>query len=353
MTNSNSALQKISVAKAALEKARTIPEVKVIRDQAAALSNYLKQQNYCLTIQNDAGELKLRAERKLGNIIPDQFPQGRKRFRAGTLKESHISKTDSHRWQQVAAIPEPDFDAFVEETKARSKELTTSAAVEFSRQIASTARRADLTDAEAKAVAGSRKSLSDRCTLEVSDLIDFLPKQRGIEAIITDPPYPKKFLHLYGQLAKLASEASVPVVAVMCGQSYLPQILADMTPHLEYRWTLCYHTPGPATRLWDRRLESNWKPILLFGGAKFLNDFLASEAPDKEHHDWGQSISGTLELVKRLTNPNQLVCDPFLGGGATALAAISAGRRFCGCDTDPAAIQQTSKRLHEFCQTSP
>lgn len=71
-----SALQKITVAKQALEKARTIPEIKVIRDQAAVIQNYLKQQNYCLSIQNDAAELKLRAERKLGTVIPEKFPHG-------------------------------------------------------------------------------------------------------------------------------------------------------------------------------------------------------------------------------------------------------------------------------------
>lgn len=249
----------------------------------------------------------------------------------------------------MASIPEPEFEAFVEETKAtKGKELTTSSAVDFSRQIASKDRRESLTEAESKAIASSRKSLKDRCLLEVAKMEDFITKDRKIDAIITDPPYPKQFLPLYGTLAKLASEASVPVVAVMCGQSYLPQILSDMSEHIEYRWTLCYHTPGPATRLWDRRLESNWKPILLFGGKKFLNDFLTSEAPDKEHHDWGQSISGTLELVKRITDPNDVVCDPFLGGGTTAFSAILSGRKFSGCDIDPACIQQTWKRLHEF-----
>ncbi len=350
----NSALQKITVAKSALEKARTIPEVKVIRDQATALANYLKQQNYCLAIQNDAGELKLRAERKLGNIIPDRFPHGgSSRSHRDTLKESGISKVQSSHWQQVASIPEPDFDAFVEETKAHSKELTTSAAVEFSRQLASTTRRADLTEAESKAVASSRKKLSSRCSIEVANATGFLLNQTGIDAIITDPPYPKEFLHLYEDLARSAKELAVPVVAVMCGQSHLPTIIASMTKHLIYRWTLCYHTPGPATRIWASRVESNWKPILVFGGSKFLNDFLTSTAPDKEHHDWGQSISGTSELVTRLTDPNHLVCDPFLGAGTTALAAISNGRRFCGCDTDPAAVQQTWKRLNEFCQTTP
>lgn len=350
-----SALQKITVAKQALEKARTIPEIKVIRDQAAVIQNYLKQQNYCLSIQNDAAELKLRAERKLGTVIPEKFPHGGARkgssLPGDSLKKAGVSFKQSSQWQQVASIPDLDFDAFVEQTKAtKGKELTTASAVDFSRQLSSKERRISLTKSEVSAIEESKYALRKRCELSVAKMEEFVITKRKIDAIITDPPYPKEFLPLYGKLAQLASEASVPVVAVMCGQSYLPRIIAEMTEHLEYRWTLCYHTPGPATRLWDRRLESNWKPVLLFGGSKFLNDFLTSEAPDKEHHDWGQSISGTLELVKRLTDPNQLVCDPFLGGGTTAFAAISSGRRFCGCDIEPQSIQQTWKRLHEFTQ---
>ena len=40
------------------------------------------------------------------------------------------------------------------------------------------------------------------------------------------------------------------------------------------------------------------------------------------------------DLIERLTKPGQLVCDPFLGGGTTALAALALGRKFVGCDID-------------------
>jgi hypothetical protein len=62
------------------------------------------------------------------------------------------------------------------------------------------------------------------------------------DCVITDPPYAREYVDLYGELAKACKD--VPLVAVMCGQSYWPEILARMTPHLKYRWILAYLMPG-------------------------------------------------------------------------------------------------------------
>lgn len=49
-----------------------------------------------------------------------------------------------------------------------------------------------------------------------------------------------------------------------------------------------------------------------------------------------------LALMERLvmthSDPGDLVVDPFAGLGTTGVAALSSGRRFLGCDTDPAAV---------------
>jgi DNA modification methylase len=52
-----------------------------------------------------------------------------------------------------------------------------------------------------------------------------------------------------------------------------------------------------------------------------------------------------VDLVRRLTKPGQLVCDPFLGAGTTAVAALKLGRRFVGCDIDAEAVEQARKRV--------
>ena len=163
-------------------------------------------------------------------------------------------------------------------------------------------------------------------------------------AIITDPPYPKKFIYLYDSLAELSKEVSI--VAVMCGQSYLPEILPLMTRHLKYRWTMCYLTPGgQAVQQWVSKVNTFWKPVLLFGDAiEWIGDVTKSNSNDKDFHDWGQSESGMIDLVNRLTSPNDLICDPFVGAGTTGVAALSQGRRFVGCDIDLDCVTKSIER---------
>jgi hypothetical protein len=199
----------------------------------------------------------------------------------------------------------------------------------------------------AKAVVRSNDEWCHCCSME-----EFLGKARDIDCILTDPPYGKEYVGLYGTLAKLAATALKPngVLAVMCGQSYLPEVLAEMTRHMRYRWEMAYLTPGgQAVQLWDRKVNTFWKPILIFGeqadDAKWLGDVVKSDANDKRFHEWSQSESGMGRLVEVLTEPGQLIADPFLGGGTTAVAALKLHRRIIGCDIDPKMVKTAHSRV--------
>ena len=159
--------------------------------------------------------------------------------------------------------------------------------------------------------------------------------------MITDPPYPKEFLPVFTELAKGCKAAGVPLVAVMSGQSYLPEVMRRLCEHLRYRWTLAYMTPGGSCRIWPVKIDCQWKPVFLFGEAsEVVFDVFRSDASEKRFHEWGQSLSGMADLVERLTKPGQLVCDPFLGAGSTAVVSLKLGRRFVGCDVNADCVQQ-------------
>lgn len=44
------------------------------------------------------------------------------------------------------------------------------------------------------------------------------------------------------------------------------------------------------------------------------------------------------EIIERLTGPGDVVADPMVGSGTTAIAALKAGREFVGADIDPMAL---------------
>ena len=114
----------------ALAEASTMVEVKDVRDKAEAIRAYARQQSDSLYAQNSAAELKLRAERKLGQLV-EQIPKepGKRTDLTWShdvtrLSEMGITKAQSSRWQMEASVPEKQFEQYVAETK-QDKELTT------------------------------------------------------------------------------------------------------------------------------------------------------------------------------------------------------------------------------------
>ena len=176
----------------------------------------------------------------------------------------------------------------------------------------------------------------------------------SVDVIVTDPPYPREFLHVYGTLAKVAQHAlrDGGSAFVMVGQSYLPEVMAHLSSSLRYMWTLAYLTPGgKAVQVWDRKVNTSWKPVLWYVKGEYSGEWLGDVAKsktndnDKDHHHWGQSESGMADLLERCSKPGDLVLDPFMGGGTTGVACIHLRRRFVGIEIDPDVCGRAEERL--------
>ena len=66
---SSSPLTRLEAACRLLAEARSVDEVRSIRDLAEAARVYAREVQLGLEAQNDAAEIKLRAERRLGELI--------------------------------------------------------------------------------------------------------------------------------------------------------------------------------------------------------------------------------------------------------------------------------------------
>jgi N6-adenosine-specific RNA methylase IME4 len=123
-----------------LEEARTIDEIKHVRDRAEALRLYAKKAGESLEMQNDIAEIKLRAERRAGSLLAETGPQhggdrkSKSRSHAATLKTLGITKSQSQRWQQEAAIPEQLFVRHVAQVRAQGEELTSRGLLDLARE---------------------------------------------------------------------------------------------------------------------------------------------------------------------------------------------------------------------------
>jgi ParB/RepB/Spo0J family partition protein len=264
-----------------------------------------------------------------------------------------------------------DFIALLAETKSRSMAQVQEAYNRVKEVELREARRRELAlveqrdKAEAERIRLEQETEKNRVVQEILDniilgnLVEILPTldDESIDAIITDPPYPKEYLPLYETLAIQAARLLKPggSLVVMCGQSYLPEIFKLMTPHLNYFWTFSYQTPGgQSPQIWKAKVNTFWKPILWFvkGDYKGIwhGDVIKSDVNDndKRHHHWGQSESGMARIVKEFTEVGHVILDPFAGGGTTGLVSIALKRKFIGCDIDKKSINTTKERIYNM-----
>jgi hypothetical protein len=131
------ALIKYEAACLALAECKAVDEVKAWADKAAAMQAYGRMAKD-KTLEVDAAEIRIRAERRLGELIaaqkagpglakPGVKPSGNSvvaddRIQTPTLAEAGISKDLSSRAQKLAAVPEEEFEAELAAKRERDRE---------------------------------------------------------------------------------------------------------------------------------------------------------------------------------------------------------------------------------------
>lgn len=209
---------------------------------------------------------------------------------------------------------------------------------------------------ERKAYTLEKEIPLDICRLFQGDITSGLKEieSESVDFVITDPPYPREYIPLYGDLSRLAERVLKPngSLIVMCGQSYLPDVINQLSKSMTYHWCMAYMTPGETPRLWQKKTNTFWKPLLWFvkgeySGEWIGTDVMKSPENDKRFHEWGQSLGGMREIIERFTNPRDVILDPFLGGGTTGAAAVSMSRKFIGVDIEQKNVDISMERIKE------
>jgi len=206
-----------------------------------------------------------------------------------------------------------------------------------------------------KAVAERQKLLAkkfkDDNAIQIHNA-DFYPwcnenlEENSIDLILTDPPYPKEFLYLWEQLSEVASRVLKigGYLAAYSGQLHLNEVMRLLETHLDYCWTISlYHTQNTQV-VHARNVVCTWKPILIYrkGRAgkietytgRALVDSILDDYREKDFHEWGQGESAVAYLMKALSDVDQLVLEPFAGGGTTLAVAKKLKRKCIGIEID-------------------
>ena len=345
-----------------LEMASQVSEVKIIRDKMSAIQVYLKQTGQSLEIQNIAAEIKIRSERKLGSILTEIILHegGRPKnsdtmsqFFPSKLSDIGISRKQSSRWQQISSIPNILFEERLEVIKKRGDELTS---VEFLSLSAYLQRERDRETRRESAANDAKDILPDkRMQIIHGDFREVLKDipDNSVDLIITDPIYLKENLSDWSDLSLFASQKLKIGKLLVCYSStnILDESIKRLSEHLQYVWTLAVVYPSAKKPHHIYRINGLWKPILMFSNGiyqpdlQWICDVITGDGITKDHHEWEQGIKESEYIIKNLSVEHDLVVDPLLGSGTTALASKMLNRRFLGSDKDIDAINISLSRL--------
>jgi DNA modification methylase len=188
------------------------------------------------------------------------------------------------------------------------------------------------------------------------DCLEIMPlfPSDSFEACITDPPYPKKYLHLYLDIASLLPRLLVrggSFLAIVPHYA-IPVVLESVGRYLKYRWLdSMWQEDGPHPRM-AMGIEVMWKPIVWWVneawpmGRGFVRDGFRNRPPDKKFHEWEQE-SGWARFCLGYV-PNGLpVIDPLMGSGTLLVEAYHLGYMAVGIDIDESCCETAAQRIDE------
>jgi len=174
----------------------------------------------------------------------------------------------------------------------------------------------------------------------------------SIDLILTDPPYDNKSLYLYETLAveayRILKDGGFAIVYT--GNDKLPEIMSYFSEAgLTYFRMFAGIQLNSNSRLFHKRLFSNWRPIVVYSKGKSRPFHWSPDAiktkRDKRYHAWGQDYEPLVRWIEAFTMEDAIVLDPFMGGGATMEACIESGRNWIGFELDPGNVQTIRERL--------
>lgn len=177
-----------------------------------------------------------------------------------------------------------------------------------------------------------------------------------VDLIYTDPPYEGKEV----ATAAYWSLASHSYNLLNDGGSLItivPHYLIDKffrmmkTSNMKYRWMYCMNQEDGSHPRMAMGIEVMWKPMVHYvrrafpTGKGFLRDMVKIPEPQKDLHEWQQHEAWVEYYLLKLTEPGDIVLDPFMGSGTVGAVALRNGRRFIGIDKNEGAYETAKERL--------
>ncbi len=308
------AIGDLEKAKIAIKEAKNIDFIKTIIDRAELIRLYKKQIGDSLEIQNDVAEIKLRAQRRAGEILKETEKNPGNRFVDGNQRRSQdvtaipklsdlgIEKMESSRLQTIASIPEEVFEKHIAETKENKEELTTASVIRLARKQKAEEKIAELENLltkEVKAVQG----VYDVIVIDPPWPIEKIERDVAPNQVVFDYPTMTE-----EEIINLSIPAADNChIWLWTTQKYLPFAFELLKIwKMKYVCTFVWHKPGGFQPFNLPQYNCEFVLYARMGSPVFrdLKDFLTCfEAPRGKHSEKPEFF---YEMVRRVTAGRRL-----------------------------------------------
>jgi N6-adenosine-specific RNA methylase IME4 len=209
----------LSKARQAISEATTLDEVKDIRDKAVAVAAYVKKAQMGQGLVVEAAAIKLRAERRLGELLQtlDLADSSRGNQYTGKtaptdsndgpilLRDLGLTKSDSSRSQRLASLSDDTFEQYLAEHVSAQREPTMAGLLRLTKTLA--------TNAESDN--GNSKSNRHSC------LASLLEAKLRFPTIYADPPWPDEDCSVAEWQQTVDSIATEPIARLCEANAHL------------------------------------------------------------------------------------------------------------------------------------
>lgn len=229
-----------------------------------------------------------------------------------------------------------------------------------------------------------KETIAKGVDLYLGDCTEVLKKLRKVGLVLADPPYEKTIHKAKSGKRRLRTDGGTALKSLSFDGITEDQrrFIAAQSFRLSEGWSLTFCTPegiapwrdaielagakykracfwnkpdaapqfngqGPGysvecfTAAWNGEGYSRWNG----GGRGNLFTHLCQPKERKSEHPTEKPVSLMQELVTLFSEPGQIVLDPFMGIGATGVAAVRMGRRFIGIEVEPQYYKIARKRI--------
>ena len=188
------------------------------------------------------------------------------------------------------------------------------------------------------------------------DCLEIMPMLEPVDLVLTDPPYGVNLnyksyddtkkdhadkITLWFDLMRSNSQ----ILAISCG-------IINIWKWPQADWSLCWHKPFSVGH--SPFGANNWEPILVYlktGKGRRCDrqsDFFDATFMKYDcDHPCPKPIGWALESLRILSKKNELILDPFLGSGTTAIACERLNRRWIGIEIEEKYCEIAARRIEK------